>query len=195
MSSTCGGHRSTHSSSSRSSAREPRPFVNYALLIVEAIDRETASAGNAVASALEESLVDLLLRLQPHNYRRRLDEVQGVSRAGVYKIVSAYVDEHLDQPMSVEDLAAVAGCGVRVLQHIFRELTGTSPLAFIRRRRLAAARKMLETSGSDVSITDVANRCGLSQLGRFASAYKAAYGELPSETVRRAAYRPPGHAG
>jgi transcriptional regulator GlxA family with amidase domain len=33
----------------------------------------------------------------------------------------------------------------------------------------------------------VASRCGFRELGRFAADYRAAFGEYPSETLRRSA--------
>ena len=159
----------------------------YWRLMAEAIDRDVAVAGSPLARVLEEGLVDLLLRLQPHSHSCLLNEAETTARSHLVEIVAAHVDEHLAEPFSVQDLADVAGCSVRVLQTILLELHGTSPVAFVRRRRLAAARKMLETADSGMSITAIAQRCGFPQLGRFSVEYKATYGESPSQTKQRVA--------
>ncbi|MFM8857508.1 MAG: AraC family transcriptional regulator [Actinomycetota bacterium] len=159
----------------------------YWRLMAEAIDRDVAVAGGPLARVLEEGLVDLLLRLQPHSHWRSFNEAEATARSHLVEIVAAHVDAHLAEPLSVQDLAAIAGCSVRVLQSILLELQGTTPVAFVRCRRRAAARKMLENSDSGMSITETAQRCGFLQLGRFSVEYKATYGESPSQTKQRVA--------
>jgi adenylate cyclase len=55
----------------------------------------------------------------------------------------------------------------------------------VRQDRLAHARRALLASDGRTSVSDVAVRCGFTQLGRFAAQYCGRFGELPSETVRR----------
>jgi AraC-like DNA-binding protein len=162
----------------------------YALIVVDALDRGTATAGGSVAAVLEEGFVSLLLDIQPHSQGARLSRSEVAARAARVRAVAAHVDQHLDQPLTVAALAKVAGCSARSLQATFRELCGLTPMEYVLHRRLSAARSVLEAGDGDARVSDVALRSGFSHLARFAARYKARYGESPSQTRRRALARP-----
>jgi transcriptional regulator GlxA family with amidase domain len=168
----------------RSAATELR---NYALLVVEAIDCGMATCGSSLAGVLEAGFVDLLLTLQPHTQGEKLVAAEAASRADRIRAVTQYIDDHLDRKLAIEQLADVAGCSVRSLQATFMELCGMTPTEFVRRRRLAVARELLEAPEGDFTVTDVAQRTGFTQLARFSGNYKAVYGEYPSQTLGRVA--------
>jgi AraC-like DNA-binding protein len=89
------------------------------------------------------------------------------------------------RPFTAGDLAEIAGVGVRVLQESFRQHVGMSPMAYLRRLRLDGVHA--ELSRADpwrVSVSEVAYRWGFTHLGRFAGAYRARFGELPSQTLQ-----------
>ncbi len=162
-----------------------REIYDFCLLIVEAVDRRIACRGNPLAEVLETGLVDLLLDLQPHSQGRTLAQSEANVRSDRIRAVTAYVDRNVKQKISVEDLAHVTGCSVRTLQSAFMELCGMTPMEYVRRHRLSMARKLLEESTEGCSVSEIAQRTGFSQLARFSSAYKAAYGESPTDTMRR----------
>lgn len=97
----------------------------------------------------------------------------------------AYCEEHAGEPISVADIAATAHVSVRTLQDRFRADLGTTPAAYLRSIRLDWARQDLMRIGtrSSGSVTEIAMRWGFTHLERFAAAYRAAYGEMPSQTM------------
>ena len=83
------------------------------------------------------------------------------------------------------ELAAIAGVGVRVLQESFRQHLGMSPLTYLRRLRLDGVHTELRRADPwQVSVSEVALRWGFTHLGRFAGAYRARYGQTPSQTLK-----------
>jgi AraC-like DNA-binding protein len=96
-----------------------------------------------------------------------------------------WLRQRLDQPVRLDILAEAAGVAPRTLEHHFRTFLGTTPLGWVRRTRLHNARRVL-LDARDRSVTGAALASGFNQLGRFAAQYKAEFGELPSETRRRA---------
>jgi AraC-like DNA-binding protein len=103
--------------------------------------------------------------------------------------LEAWIEAHLDEPITIGRLCAVAGVGERSLQKSFVSRRGMSPMRFVTERRLAAARRQLMTAnGRDV--TSVALQFGFCHVGRFAQLYRQAFGEAPSESLRRASRRP-----
>ena len=97
-------------------------------------------------------------------------------------MAESFVDSHLDQPLTIEEIAAASGVSPRALQLAFRDHRGTTPLAFWRDRRIARAHDDL-LSGRG-SVTEIALRWGFSHFGRFAEAYRARYGLCPRDTLR-----------
>jgi AraC-like DNA-binding protein len=98
----------------------------------------------------------------------------------------AWLKARLDKPVVLETVAAAAGTRPRTLETHFRRFLGTTPLDWVRRMRLAHARRQLLDGGINRSVTDIALANGFTQLGRFAAQYRDQFGELPSETLRRA---------
>jgi transcriptional regulator GlxA family with amidase domain len=64
---------------------------------------------------------------------------------------------------------------------------GMGPMAYDRLRRLSRAHRMLRADSSAKSVSTVARNNGFRGLGRFASDYKATFGEYPSATLLRKA--------
>jgi len=50
----------------------------------------------------------------------------------------------------------------------------------------AVRRELREATGDDSKVTDVLTRHGIWEFGRFAARYRRQFGELPSDTLRRA---------
>jgi AraC-like DNA-binding protein len=99
--------------------------------------------------------------------------------------VLGWLRNHLAEPINLEQLASVAGVRPRTLESHFRTFLGTTPLGWLRRMRLAHARRELECAHAEVTVTDVALASGFMQLGRFAANYRRVFGEAPSTTLRR----------
>ena len=74
----------------------------------------------------------------------------------------------------------------RSIQAGFREDLGTTPIAFVRDRRLDAVRRVLLAAlpRDGITVTDVATRWGFTHLGNFSMVYRQRFGESPSETLR-----------
>jgi AraC-like DNA-binding protein len=99
--------------------------------------------------------------------------------------VLGWLRGHLSEPIDLERLALIAGVRPRTLETHFRAFLGTTPLGWVRRMRLAHARRELERARADATVTDVALASGFTQLGRFAASYRGVFGEAPSMTLRR----------
>jgi AraC-like DNA-binding protein len=97
----------------------------------------------------------------------------------------AWLRGHLSEPVDLDGLALAAGVRPRTLETHFRMFLGTTPLGWLRRMRLAHARRELERASADATVTDVALASGFNQLGRFSANYRIVFGEAPSITLRR----------
>jgi len=95
------------------------------------------------------------------------------------------LNAELERPWTLSSLAAACGVAPRTLQKHFRRFLGRTPHEFIRELRLDRARQLLLRGLAQASVTDVAARCGIDHLGRFATWYRERYGENPSATLLR----------
>jgi AraC-like DNA-binding protein len=129
-----------------------------------------------------------LLLAQPHNYSAKLAR----PRPTVAPVNLRRAIELIDgDPMSVfgvSDVARAAALGVRALEDGFRRHIGTSPMAYVRKVRMARAHEELRRlDPTTTTAAAVARRWGFNHYGRFGGAYRQRYGCSPSETLRRTA--------
>src|SRR2546430_815393 len=89
------------------------------------------------------------------------------------------------QTLTISELAALGGVAPRTLQKHFRHFLGRTPVQHLHDLRFDRARKELLRAPPGASVTEIAGRCGLGHLGRFATRYRERYGESPSATLRR----------
>lgn len=98
--------------------------------------------------------------------------------------VMTYARAHLENALSVEELAAVASLSPRQFSRSFQAETGQSPARAIEHLRLESARMLLETSAR--SIDEVARQTGFGERDRMRRAFLRAYGQ-PPQVIRRQA--------
>ncbi|RZU48621.1 helix-turn-helix protein [Krasilnikovia cinnamomea] len=118
---------------------------------------------------------------EPHHYDRTDATVAALSRA------VGFLEANADLDISVVDVARAARVTVRAVQRAFRRHLGTTPMAYLRRVRLARAHDQLRAAepGDGTTVADVAFRWGFGHVGRFTGAYRQIYGEQPGQTLRR----------
>jgi len=107
------------------------------------------------------------------------DDVYSLKAAEVEKIalVKKFIDEHPESPVSLDQLAKLAGTNVQYLKKHFKLLNDTTVLSYIISKRLAYAKNLLETG--DYKIAEVAYKSGYKQASYFSSAFKKHFGYLP----------------
>jgi AraC-like DNA-binding protein len=94
---------------------------------------------------------------------------------------------HLSRPLHMSDLCELIGVTDRTLRSCCAEFLGISPSRYVLLRRLKQVRVALRDADPDIAnVAELARRHGFTELGRFAGAYRAAFGEAPSTTLRRA---------
>lgn len=86
--------------------------------------------------------------------------------------------DHLDEPLSIEQLARHARMSERTFCRRFREETGQSPGGWVRSRRVERARELLETH--DLPVDEVARRAGLGSGGNLRHHLRRGLGMSPS---------------
>jgi AraC family ethanolamine operon transcriptional activator len=110
-----------------------------------------------------------------------------IPRSQVVQVVMDSIDGQDGQFMTVADLASAAGVSERTLRAAFHDYFGIGPVQFLRLRTLNQVRYALRNSDPALTtVTEIATRFGVWELGRLARDYRLLFGELPSSTLRSA---------
>jgi AraC-like DNA-binding protein len=158
---------------------------------LQILSNEVMSSGSLIqdgvgADSLEEMIISTLLLVQTSNYSGRLwTPARKSGRIAVRRSIE-YIEAHLAEPISLRDIADYVRMSPRSIQAGFREDLDTTPVAFIRERRLDAVRRTLLEAipGEGVTVTEAATRWGFTHLGTFSVVYRERFGESPSTTLR-----------
>lgn len=90
-----------------------------------------------------------------------------------------YIEENLQDEISLEDCARVSGYSLYHFLRIFRDAVGLTPANYIRKRRISEISK--EIMRGNQSISPVAFRYGFNSKENFVRAFKAEHHILPTE--------------
>jgi AraC-like DNA-binding protein len=131
---------------------------------------------------LEDTFLAYFLTFNDHSHRERLLEPPTTAAPRHIAMVEEYIAANWDRPFTVEDIARVTGISARSIYATFSRYRGYGPKTFQRQVRLNKARDLLRQGRHDVAT--ISRLCGFASAGRFARYYRAAFGELPSETRR-----------
>lgn len=96
--------------------------------------------------------------------------------------VLEYIDAHLAEPITLEDLAQVASMSPHHLIRSFKAAVGVTPFRWLLQERIRRAKLLLAAA---MPLSEVAYACGFSSQSHFATAFKAETGLTPSEWRRR----------
>jgi AraC family transcriptional regulator len=90
-----------------------------------------------------------------------------------------YIDSHLDTPMTLEELAAVASFSKYHFNRIFHSIVRETPFQFIQRVRIEKA-AMLMLTNTKMTISEVALKCGFPDISVFSRNFKNCFGVSPT---------------
>ncbi|MFF2959588.1 GlxA family transcriptional regulator [Streptomyces sp. NPDC057963] len=93
-----------------------------------------------------------------------------------------WMERHLDQEMTVEQLAAQAHMSPRTFARRFQQETGTTPYRWLLRQRVLLAQHLLETS--DETVDTIAGRTGFGTAAALRHQFVRSLGTTPN-TYRR----------
>jgi AraC-like DNA-binding protein len=91
-----------------------------------------------------------------------------------------------DRPLYLTEICAAIGVRERTLRASCEEHLGMGPIRFLTLRRMHLVRhSLLRADPSKSTVTRIITDQGFWELGRFSGAYRALFGESPSETLQR----------
>ncbi len=167
--------------------REAASFRRY----LEFISQELVRGGSLfnsplMATEIQNTIFSMLLSLSDNNYLPLETQLEEACLPAYVRQARDYIEANLELPVSLADITAAAGVHVTTLLKGFKQHYEISPIAYLKQKRLEAARRtLLAAEPLTTSVTEVATQWGFFHLGRFARDYHQLFGELPSETLKR----------
>jgi AraC family transcriptional regulator, arabinose operon regulatory protein len=177
---TLGAHLAEYLKELGVSARQPVVRVGDDLQlarlfneIVQALERGPSFLNLLRASHTLAHLLAVMIGHCQEQNRETSDGLQRVAQAIIF------MSEHLDQPLRVAQLAALANLSTAHFTVLFKEQTGCSPRDYLHLLRIHRACQLLR--GSTLPVKEVAARLGYQDQFHFSRQFKAFQGLSPTE--------------
>ncbi|NEW89452.1 AraC family transcriptional regulator [Rhodopseudomonas sp. WA056] len=146
---------------------------------------EASDSGDRPNPLLAEQLAYTLALHLTDRYsapRSGLAEPSVPLEAPVRDRIAEFVRSDLGAPITLAAMAEVAGMSPSCFIRSFKRSTGMTPHRFVVEQRVAAARRLLETS--DLPIVEIALGVGFSSQSHFGVAFRQVTGESPARYRR-----------
>lgn len=171
------------------SAPSIRTLLRLLSLLHRELDRPAGLLEHPLAArTAANTFIDGLLLAQPHNFSQVLEAtVPRGSHSAVRQAIDL-IEAYPARQWSVGELASEVHVSVRALQDGFTRTMQMSPMQYLRRVRMSRVRdELLAAAPEETTVSEVATRWGFLHHGRFAAAYRARFGEPPSQTLKAGA--------
>ena len=154
----------------------PKPFsvptlISYCRRLIERSHNTSHSSHNTSPSSLAphpSPLTSTIITDQrDHRFMEKLD---------------AWIDLHLQEAISTEDMAAAMDVGRTTLFDKLRQLTGMSPARYVQQRKMECAKQMLREGG--MTTKQIAYSIGFDDPHYFSIRFKALFGVTPTEFAK-----------
>jgi AraC family transcriptional regulator len=154
--------------------------------ILELLSRE-AQAGDPSSRLFVEQAVDLLclqlVRGHSSYGALQVEAPRGGLADWQVKRVTAYMREHLEEDIGLDELAGLVNLSRFHFCTAFRKATGHTPHNWLVLQRIGEARRLLTIP--DLPVTEVALSVGYQTPSAFAAAFRKVTGTTPSDFRRR----------
>ncbi|MFD1951533.1 helix-turn-helix domain-containing protein [Sphingomonas arantia] len=155
--------------------------------IMQMLSAEAVSLAQPSRRLFAEQAVDLLCTQLIRSHSSSSPVVPARALRGLadwqVKRVKDYMREHLDQPISLDDLAGLVRLSRFHFCTAFRTATGRTPHDWLVGQRIARARELL--GDRDRPVTDIALSVGYETPSAFSACFRKLVGVTPSEFRRR----------
>ncbi|MDC9720948.1 MAG: GlxA family transcriptional regulator [Gammaproteobacteria bacterium] len=134
--------------------------------------------GEVLANELAEMCIHPKIRPAHEDHRMALQTKFNVTHPRLIKAIEIMQD-HVEEPMALFDVAQQAGLSLRQLERLFRDKLSQRPAVFYLQLRLQRARLLLQQTA--LSVMNVATACGFNSATYFAKCYRKQYQRSPRD--------------
>ena len=160
-----------------STAAFSTPLDNPSTQSLQRREQSPFGGEQLVCAALEELLIRLI--------RRREQPAPPLTAPGgdeILKRVASYMEQHLDRPLTLEEICRDNLIGRSQLQKLFHTYTGGGVMEYFGNLKIQAARRMIRDGR--LNFTQIAARLGFQSVHYFSRRFRKVTGMSPSEYAR-----------
>ena len=114
----------------------------------------------------------------------RETSAEGLTPEGKWFIVKDFVEDHLHESLTREDVADAAGIHPNHLSRLVKKFTGSPYITFLNERRLERAASLLKRY--DLPVYEVGKQCGFPTPTHFSKVFRQRFSSTPGEYQKRA---------
>ena len=140
-----------------------------AMLIANEAAQGGAAGSRLIVDSLSCQLSVHILRRHAHVLFRDSGRVDGLS-FGQERAIREYIHEHLQENMSLDDLAGSVGLSRYHFARRFRQSTGTTPHEFVIQQRIDRAKTLLHRTNT--ALLDIASVCGFADQSHMTREFR-----------------------
>ncbi|MBE7030762.1 MAG: helix-turn-helix domain-containing protein [Ruminococcaceae bacterium] len=135
-------------------------------------EKESSFSGQEIADSLSIFLMKLCRKNRPNK------TLSGDSTAQRFRKLVCTMQEHLDENMSLEDIAKINNVSVSYIKTLFYRYTDTAPKTYYARLRLIRAGQLVK---SGIPFSVIAEKMNFSSVNHFSVFFKKNMGITPSQ--------------
>ncbi len=167
--------------------RNPSLARFMTLCCAEIDERGVEDRWEAVGASYLRTFHTLLLDGVSHSLTSWMKQGAQSTAAPYYvRRAEEFMLAHASECLTLHDIAAAAGIGVRSLHNGFRHFRGQTPMGYLKTIRLVRVREELNScKDRDRTVTQIALENGFNHVSKFAQDYRNRFGELPSHALRK----------
>lgn len=130
--------------------------------------------------ALDSATQTALIHTLRHYSQKHLPTLRPTGGLPTWQLkrVVEFIEQHLNQPLTLTDMAEVTGLSDYHFARMFKQATGYPPHRYVLHRRLTRARQLL--AGTPLNMTEIALRCGFGSSSHFSNRFRAETGVSPT---------------
>lgn len=148
--------------------------------LMQAENHEGYPGGRLFADSLASALAVRILSMQSLRAPRTPDRPRALPAWQLQQVIE-YIEAHLDQDLTLAELAAVTGYSVSHFKPLFRAAAGMPAHRFVMQRRVERAR--LHLADGSMSITEVALATGFAHPSHMARCLRRSLGLGPAQII------------
>lgn len=159
----------------------PEATFDHAPALAQALSQVALATrtGNALMAeeAISNAFMTLFIDPRYGAGSAQPPQIRGGLSPAIRRRITDYIESHLEAPITLHDIADIAGLSEFHLQRMFLATCGVSPHAWVLHRRITRARSLL---GGRDPIAQIASACGFSSQSHMTRVFKAMTGMTPS---------------
>ncbi len=157
-----------------------KSIIDHFVRAWEAIAKDKDDYANVVRYELSALMREIILH---NDFTSSNFSEQELVNARRIRTMLEYIEEHYNEDITVDDLAATITASSSACLRCFHQMLHTTPMQYVKQLRIKKSADLLLTSKK--SAKEIALMCGFNDISYFTRAFKETYGLTPKEYRRR----------